>query len=318
MTTNQIIPTPPAYESALNVDPQLKSPHTRAAYRAQLGYFETYRTGRPLSVTLVKSYLARLQEIGKSPASVKQALAAIRWLARYSIDYAFDTLPQEQAEQIESALLRVVHIPDPKTPAPLPAGRHLSDDEIVLLLEACNDGTPAGARDAALIALLHGTGARVDEALNIRLDDLQYITPSKAQVTISKGKGGKKRVVTIHPPLLDRLTAWIDYRGVDGDYLFARLERNGTPRTANPITPAGFRKILKKRFTASQLRNHLTPHDFRRTLVGNLFTAGIDPATIAKIVGHENIKTTQRYDRRDEQIADQALEGIQKTLTQGT
>jgi len=310
-----ITPTNPQnYAAALAADPNLKSPHTRAAYAAQLGYFEVYRAGRPLTVTLVKSYLARLQELGKSPASVKQALAAIRWLARFSIDIAYDTHPQDEAEQIESALLRVVNIHDPKTPAPLPAGRHITDDEIRLLLGGCDDGTPAGTRDGAMIALLHGTGIRVDELCNLRLDDVKYNTPQKATITVSKGKGGKRRIVTVHPPLLDRLTAWIDRRGVAGEYLFCRLERNGTPRTDNPLTTAGFRHILDRRFLASPLREHLTPHDFRRTLAGNLFSANVDPATIASILGHEDIKTTQRYDRRDEQIADQALREIQEGL----
>lgn len=105
---------------------------------------------------------------------------------------------------------------------------------------------------------------------------------------------------------------------MQGAYLFTRLEKNGTPRIDNPLTPAGFRLILSRRFEASPLRQHLTPHDFRRTLAGNLFSGGVDPATIAKILGHENIKTTQRYDRRGDEIADQALAEVQKTLTQGT
>lgn len=195
-----LLPAPAGYESALEADPQLRSPHTRAAYRAQLGYFDAYRDGRPLSVTLVKAYLAHLQSLGKSSASVKQALAAVRWLARYAVDVAYDTRPQEEAERIESALLRVVAIPDPKNPAPPPTGRHISLDEVLLLLKACDDGTPAGTRDGAMIAFMHGTGARVDEVCNIRLDEVKYITPEKAEVTLSKAKGGKKRSVTIHPP----------------------------------------------------------------------------------------------------------------------
>jgi len=43
-----------------------------------------------------------------------------------------------------------------------------------------------------------------------------------------------------------------------------------------------------------------TPHDLRRSFISELLDDGVDIATIARQVGHSNIQTTARYDRRDQ------------------
>jgi site-specific recombinase XerD len=56
------------------------------------------------------------------------------------------------------------------------------------------------------------------------------------------------------------------------------------------------RLILKKRFVQSKLTESISWHDFRRTLAGNLFSMGLDDATIQDQMGHASITTTKRYD----------------------
>lgn len=55
--------------------------------------------------------------------------------------------------------------------------------------------------------------------------------------------------------------------------------------SGNKITDQGFRKIIRKRGKQAGLKS-FSPHDFRRTFIGDLLDAGVDISTVQKLAGH--------------------------------
>jgi site-specific recombinase XerD len=305
-----ITSTPLPYLVEIDRDPRLKSDHTRRAYRSALEKFEHWRDGRMLTKTLVEEYAALLQQANKSPNTINAALAVIRWWARRVADLAYDHAPREQAERIEQNSRRVVSVRD-VTGSRETRGRHIPGDEIAQLLHVCtSDPSPLGARDAAMIALAAGTGARNEDLREFQLSDLKY-TPEGAELKIRHGKGDKARTAYLHGGALAALNAWLDVRGVDPGPIFCRIRKGDRIAPSDPITYEGTRGILLKRFLQSAISETITWHDFRRTVAGQLFDNGTDIATVMAIGGWSDPKTPTRYDRRPEAKRRAAIQSIE-------
>lgn len=184
----------------------------------------------------------------------------------------------------------------------LPAGRDLAEGEIKALVQACLDdrNTVAGIRDAAIIAVLYA-GARRSEAT--RLDVADY-DPASGRLTIRSGKGRKARTTYVDPGGQLALEDWLALRGDGPGALFLRVRKGGqiVPFVQDQhLTAQAVYNMLVKRGKQAGLAD-FSPHDFRRTVIGDLLDAGVDIATVARMMGHADVKTTKRYDRRPEQV----------------
>ena len=81
----------------------------------------------------------------------------------------------------------------------------------------------------------------------------------------------------------------------------------GDPLVNRRMTDQAVLMLLRRR--AAQARvPAFTPHDLRRTFVGDLLEAGADMVTVQKLAGHANVQTTARYDRRGEETKRRAAE----------
>lgn len=170
----------------------------------------------------------------------------------------------------------------------VPAGRALSGGELAGLLETCEQ-EPLGIRDAAILSLLYGCGLRRAELVDLQLGN--YI--KEENELIVRGKGNKQRAVPVGnaaPALAD----WLAIRGEEAGPLFWGL---GNRNRRGRLTDQAIYNMLRKRAKMAGV-SRLSPHDFRRTFVGDLLDAGADIVTVQKMAGHASPATTSRYDRR--------------------
>lgn len=181
--------------------------------------------------------------------------------------------------------------------ATLPRGRALPAGELRALFVACAaDPTPAGRRDAAIVAVLVGAGLRRAEAAALDLAD--YDAESGA-LTVRSGKGRKDRISYLTNGAGRAMQAWLQARGDAAGALFCPVDRLGVV-TVRRMTSQSVYNALAKRGDAAAIAR-FSPHDLRRTFVSELLDAGADIATVQRLAGHASVTTTQRYDRRGEQ-----------------
>ncbi len=186
----------------------------------------------------------------------------------------------------------------------LPSGRAATHGELGALLDVCaNDATPGGARDGALLAILYGSGARRAEIVALDLADYD---PHSGRLTL-RGKGGKERVAFATNGAKDALTDWLAIRGQDPGPLFLPVNKGGRVTLGQRMTAQAVYNALRKRCEEAGVKE-LSPHDLRRTWVGDLLDAGADIATVQQLAGHANVQTTARYDRRPEETRRKAAE----------
>ncbi|WP_437279327.1 tyrosine-type recombinase/integrase [Sorangium sp. So ce375] len=184
----------------------------------------------------------------------------------------------------------------------LPAGRALEHAELVALLGACDRRTRAGARNAALVSLLYGCGLRRAEVVGLDCED--YVA-GDASLKV-RGKGGKERKAFIGGAA-GALEAWLASRAhVAHPALFLPIDRLDRI-AARRLTDQAVLDILQ-RLAAVAGVERFSPHDVRRTFITQLLDRGADPITVQRMAGHAQVTTTQKYDRRGEDVQRRAAE----------
>ncbi|HEV7933642.1 MAG TPA: tyrosine-type recombinase/integrase [Actinomadura sp.] len=239
-----------------------------------------------------------------SPASVNKHLVALRRVLRES--WRLGLMSAEDYERAAD-LPSVEH-------TRLPRGHHVPDRALAAALAVCEDDlSMAGRRDCALLAVLYTTGARRGEIAGLGIDD--YDAGERSLRVL--GKRDKERLVYVTVEAATLLDRWIAARGRTPGALFPPVNKagrcgrrmvDGRMQFPHP-TGQAIAGILARRLATAGAPQH-TPHDFRRTFIGELLDAGVDLATAQRLVGHSSPATTARYDRRPERRRREAVDRL--------
>lgn len=161
-----------------------------------------------------------------------------------------------------------------------------SFEEIEKLKMACEN-----KREIALVTFLLSTGTRAEETTNIKLTDVDFNT-GEIKVT---GKGNKERMVFLNATALLRLKDYIASRKGDSEYVFCSeispYDKVGVFVIERTVREIGRRAGVK----------NVHPHRFRRTCATIAHKRGMPIEEIQKMLGHEDLGTTQIYVQVDEE-----------------
>ncbi len=277
-----------AYTDHLGVE-RGASPNTLAGYRRDLNRYLEYLSRRgitePAQVTEpeITGFGAELGQGERplAPASVARALVAVRGLHRFG---AAEGLGENPAAAISP----------PKQAKRLP--KALDQATVQRLLDAPDTSTPTGLRDAALLELLYGTGARISEVLDLDVDDL---TPALADPDLGLrlfGKGRKERLVPLGSFARKAVEAWL----VRGRPSWAAKASRATP--ALLLNSLGRRlsrqsawAVIRQHAEAAGITAEVSPHTLRHSYATHLLDGGADVRVVQELLGHASVTTTQLY-----------------------
>jgi len=189
--------------------------------------------------------------------------------------------------------------------------KYLTPDETRRLRKVCEEaalaakarGIQAPVRARLIIELATGTGLRVSELANLKIEDL-YMKKGQNTLIVRNGKGGKDRVVQFNAKLKDLILEYLNYRHSDSPYLFPS-------KHGEQITASGIQQVFKKWASKAGLPDRYSIHSLRHTYAVRLYKAsGYNLRLVQKQLGHSSVSTTQVYADVLDADVDQALENL--------
>jgi site-specific recombinase XerD len=174
-----------------------------------------------------------------------------------------------------------------------PETHYLDRTEIEALFAGLPSNTQTAARDRTLLLFLYNTGARVQEAADLRVGHLALNRQPWVRL---HGKGDKWRTCPLWKETADHLRRLVE-----------RPHREAGPEEpvfcssrGAALTRFGLYKIVRRhatRFDAAPgaRGRRVTPHVFRHTAAVHLLEAGVEVNVIRGWLGHVSLDTTNRY-----------------------
>jgi site-specific recombinase XerD len=130
--------------------------------------------------------------------------------------------------------------------------------------------------------------------------------PATGELRLLNAKGGKDRLVYATNGGKAAIDAWLVVRGAEPGPMFLPVNKGGRILFRR-MTDQSIYNVLEKRADQAGVQ-HTSPHDLRRSFVGDMLEAGADLHQVQQLAGHANIQTTLRYDRRPEAAKRSAAE----------
>lgn len=259
-------------------------------------------TFKIISKEVILEFLEYLENEKKNSISTRnQRLAAI---------HAFCRFVQSEEPMYIDNLQKILDINFKKTTQKVV--EYLTPEAMKILLAQPDIKTAKGFRDLVIMSLLYDTGARIQELIDLRIQDIKIDSTS---TIILHGKGNKIRRVPIMTNTKKILNEYIKKNNkISEQYLFEsapnrKFTRKGICYIINKYTE-------QAHIQSSAIPEKIHPHMFRHTKAMHLLQSGINLIYIRDFLGHVDIQTTEIYAKYDTETKRKAIENAYPDLIQ--
>lgn len=258
------------------------------AYQTDLDKLISFAESEGIDIKEIKyadlqQFVAQLHDIGIHPRSQARIISGIKSFYRFLLLDAYITA--DPTELLES----------PKIGMKLP--EILSVNEINNILDTIDLSLAEGQRNRAMLEVLYSCGLRVSELTGLKYSDV-YFDEGFIKV---EGKGSKQRLVPISEVAIREIRNYLIDRncivvkkGFE-DSLF--LSRRGTSLSRIMVF-----HIIKQQTELAGIKKSVSPHTFRHSFATHLLEGGANLRAIQKMLGHEQIATTEIYTHIDREF----------------
>lgn len=239
--------------------------YSRATKKSYIGCLRRFLKKYPKEVNhpnriSIEDFLLGFYERGSSAQTVQSYLHAIQFFYREVVETDVD-----------------LHIKTPKRPSRLPVT--LSRAEIERVLQVITN-----EKHRTMVALAYGAGLRVSELTDLRAGSVNF---EEGVLYVYLGKGNKDRITLLPNALVPELKKRVIGKCPE-DYLF-ESERGGR------LSTRSIQKVFERAIKSVGIKKPATFHSLRHSFATHILEQGTDLRFIQKLLGHSNIRTTQRY-----------------------
>lgn len=241
------------------------SPRTQKTYRGCVRRFVAHFGRSPVELGReeIRGFLHHLVSDGQvSASSVNQHYSALKFLYETTMGQVWEGL----------------QIPRTKRPKKLPV--IMSQEEVRLLLSR----VPT-LKHRSLLATIYSGGLRLNEALHLRLDD---IDSQRMLIRVREGKGQKERYTLLAHSALGLLREYWGYERPP-EWLFP-----GRP-AAQPLSSSSVQRVFQRALKQAGIAKPACVHTLRHCFATHLLESGVDLYHIQKMLGHGHASTTAIY-----------------------
>lgn len=266
---------------------------TTKHYMSDLSIFQQFvgeLSPREITAKMIDEFMQAQSQQGLQGATLNRRLATLASFFDFLITETEDEQWLNPVRWKRHGIKRGQHLP-----------RDVSDQIVEQLLSIIND-----ERDLALFSLMVKAGLRVGEVVQMELNDLQEADEQGLSRLRVCGKGDKERVVWLTTETRQALQSWLNVRPTStSQKLFLNQH-------SQPLSVSGVQYRLNQ--YCQQAGVQLSCHQLRHTFARRLAEQALPVESLAKLLGHSNLQTTQLYiDGADPSLRQQFLQAMQNS-----